>query len=205
MESIKIPKSLHSISPKNARLYAAYLDLKLFNPEGVIKMPIKRKADRFYYRYWLNRLCDAGWVRRISPIEFHLKTYQEVWGLLGVNRSFHHKIKKYKYDYHKIDIENLSLDRKVYFQELVKKVLSKVAGNKTRQIRWKLKQMQGPGRATPTETFLSCRSVAGLFGLRSATSGSKYREKYFSVYDDPLVLRKLADGTYRYRCGRIAI
>lgn len=199
---IKIPKSLHSITPKNARLYAAFLDFKLFNQHGCISGSF-RKADRFYYRYWINQLCASGWATKIGS-SFYLKSYQEVWEKLGVVRSYHQKIKKYRYDYQKINVDDFDLERKAYSKQLINLVLSRVSSNKERQIKWKLKKMQGPGRATPTETFLSCRSVALLFGLKSSASGSKYRKLCFKVYDDPLELRKTPTG-FKYKCKRIAL
>lgn len=40
---LKIPKQIFRISPANAKLYAAYLDFKAFNSEGVISAPFKQK------------------------------------------------------------------------------------------------------------------------------------------------------------------
>ena len=200
---VKIPKQLFSISPANARLYAAFLDFKAFNPEGFICPPFNRKADRFYYSYWKKKLITRHWATKDGQC-VALASYQEVWGLLGVDRSWNNGIKKYKYSYHKIDIDELPINRKEYFKFLTELVLTKVAGNKVRQIKWRLKNKQTPGTVNKTETFMSCRKVASLFGLRSSSSGSKYRNKFFNVVDEPTVRNK-DRNTHLFQCKKIAL
>lgn len=204
---VKIPKQLFSISPANAKLYAVFLDFKAFNPEGFICPPFKRKVDRFYYHYWMKKLIKRKWATKLGAC-MNLLSYQAVWRLLGVDQSWNDEVKKYRFTYHKINIEDLPVDRKDYFKKLTDMVLTKVAGNKARQIKWRLNNKQTPGRVNKPETFMpmSCRKVASLFGLspKSVASGSKYRERFFQVINEPSVRVKTPLGS-RYPCKKIAL
>lgn len=200
---VKIPKQLFTISPGDARLYAAFLDFKVFNSEGFICPPFKVKENRYYYRYWFKKLILRGWAN-VHGHCFSLSTYQEVWRLLGVDQSWNNVIKKLRFTYHKVDIERLPENRKEYFKQLTELILTKVAGNRVRQIKWRLKNKHTPDQVKQTETFISCRKVAKLFGLKSPSSGSKYRKMFFDVVNEPTVLRKTPEG-YRFKCKRISL
>lgn len=202
---VKIPKQVFKITPADARLYAAFIDFKVFNPEGFICPPFKRKVDRFYYHYWMKKLIARRWAAKVDKC-IRLSSYQEVWRLLDVDQSWIDEIKKYRFTYHKINIEDLPVDRKDYFKKLTDIVLTKVAGNKVRQIKWRLNNKQTPGTVNETETFMSCRKVASLFGLspKSVASGSKYRKRFFQVINEPSVRIQTPLGS-RYPCKKIAL
>lgn len=199
---LKVPKNLFSLSPKEVKLYAAYLDFKLFNPEGVIQLPFARKADRGYYSYWLRKLVAKGWVSLMGS-KYSLRSYQEVWKSMGVHQPWNVDVQKYRYAYVQIACDNLSFERKLYRNQIIEFIRNRIAGNKVRQIKWRLKNRQTPAMAK-TETFMSSRAVAKLFGYKSSSSGHKTRQKYFNVIPEPLVTIKTIDG-YRKLCKKIAI
>ena len=199
---VKIPKQLFKIRPSDARMYAVYLDLKAFNPEGIIKTPFKKKSNRSFYPYWLGKLVRNKWAHKEGQGTWSLVSYQEVWRFLGVNQSWNRGTKKYKFTYWKIDVDELPLERKQYIEKLKDLILDQVAGNKERQIKWRLKNKQTPFGVSKTETFLSCRSVAKLFGLKSSASGNKYRQRLFEVIDEPTVRINTTKGS-RFQCKRI--
>lgn len=202
MNFIKIPIGLFSASTKDIRLYCAYLDFKCFNPEGRVCPPFKVKVNRFYYTYWRKKLLAKGWAMENGRC-FNLLRYPEVWQDLGVLPGWNGQ--RYKFGYKKILIETLPLDRKEYFKVLRDMVLKTIAGNKVRQIKWKLKTKHKKDRRVNTsQTFISTRTVARLVGLRSATSGSKYRNKLFEVIPEPTTMVK-TDYGYRYKCKKIAL
>jgi hypothetical protein len=212
---IKIPKNIFSIHPRDAKLYAAYIDFKAFNPEGNIlkSQQNKRKRDRHYYRYWANRLVEKGWATKTDN-GIALKAYQHVWRSLDVERYWNQAIGRYKFAYVKISVEDLPLERKAYFRKIQDILLERVASNKVRQIKWRLNNRQAVVKSTnTTETFLSCKKVAQLFNLTSETSGSKYRKAFFELIDEqPKIIKKMrhnSDGTisqyYGYTCRRIAL
>lgn len=198
---IKIPKNLFRITPSDKNLYAAFLDFKMFNQEGVIstKDINRRKADRSHYRYWIDKLCNRGWVSRDGKY-FTLRSYQEVWISMGVDRTWSKSKKRFCFAYKIIDPSTLGLSRTEYRQQLITIICGTVANNKVQQIKWRLKLRQAQERS---ETLLSCRAVLRLFGLKekSVSSASRYRAKYFSVIPEKSVLQK----TGKYLCKRIAI
>lgn len=200
-EYIKIPKQLFSIEPSHTRLYAAYVDLKAFNTQGVIRRPFK--VSRHYYNYWCKKLISCGWATKKND-DTYLKSYQEIWRLMGVERSWHKRIKKYKYTYHKIGVSDIPEKRDMYTKFLIEPILTKIAGNKLRQIKWRLNNKQLLGMAKQTETFLSGRKVARLLGLKSSASGNKYRSKYFSVINEPTVRNKYRN-THLFQCKKVAL
>jgi len=200
MTAIKIPVALFSASTKDIRAYCAFLDFKCFNSEGRICPPFERDEDRFYYRYWRGRLIARGWARECGKC-FTLASYQEVWRSLGISRTLDKNLKRHRYHYRKVNIEDLPENRKEYSKILRDMLLKTIAGNKVRQIRWRLKSKRVHNQ---TETFISSRTVARLVGLRSAASGSKYRSKLFNVIQEPV--QKVKDETgYRYKCKKIAL
>lgn len=195
---VKIPSGLFTSSTKDIRLYCAFLDFKAFNPEGHICPPFKR--DRFYYTYWKKKLIAKGWGLEDGKC-LALVSYHQVWRDLGVFPAWSRKLKRHRFPYRKVLIENLPLNRKEYFKVLQDIVLKRIAGNKVRQIKWRLRKKHSQDK---TETFISNRTVARLLGLRSPASGHKYREQLFDVIDEPVQKIKTEFG-YRYKCKKIAL
>jgi len=202
MMFVKIPSGLFQASTKDIRLYCAYLDFKCFNPEGHICPPFK--VNRYYYSYWRKKLLTKGWATGSGRC-VRLASYPEVWKILGVLPGWNENLRRYRFNYKKILNENLPLDRKEYFKGLQELVLKTIAGNKVRQIKWKLnKKHKKDRRVNTTETFISTRTVARLVGLRSSASGHKYRSKLFQVIPEPTKTIK-TDSGYRYKCKKIAL
>jgi hypothetical protein len=206
---IKIPKALCQCSPAEAQLYAAFLDFKAWNPEGIITSSsmIIRRADRHFYGYWMTKLVRRGWAtERITQRGkiFSLKAYQDVWRDMGVQPSWCRKIKRYKFVYSKVDVADLPLERKEYIRKLKDLLLSQVAGNKVRQIKYRLRTTQSPV-TDKTATYISSRAISELFLLRSSRSGHKYRLRFFEVIPEPPILLRFPDGTCRNFCKRIAL
>lgn len=202
---VKIPKQLFKITPSDARLYAAFLDFKAFNIEGFVCPPFKQKKNRFYYHYWMKKLIKRQWATKCGSC-IGLASYQEVWRKLGVDQSWNKQVKKYRFTYHKVNTQDLPVNRRDYFKKLTEMVLTKVAGNKVRQIKWRLKNKQTPATVNKTETFMSCRKVASLFGLsqKSVASASKYRKRFFEVINEPTIRRK-DRNTHLYQCKKILL
>lgn len=195
---LKIPTGLFRLSTKDVRLYCAYLDFKAFNSEGHICPPYAR--DRFYYTYWRKKLIAKGWAIEKGKC-IALVSYQQVWKDMGVKPSWNKRQKRYRFPYRKVQPENLPEERKEYFKALQQVVFARIAGNKVRQIKWRLKSKQVN---TKTETFISSRTVARLVGLNSPASGSKYRKQLFQVIPEPTQQVKTGYG-YRYKCKKIAL
>jgi hypothetical protein len=153
----------------------------------------------------MKKLITRKWATKEGKC-ISLSSYQKVWRLLDVDQSWNDEIKKYRFAYHKVSLEELPVNRKDYFKKLTDMVLTKVAGNKVRQIKWRLKNKQTHGTVNKLETFISCRKVASLFGLsqKSVASGSKYRKRFFEVINEPSVRVKTPLGS-RYPCKKIAI
>lgn len=206
---LKIPKALCQCSPREAQLYAAFLDFKTWNAEGIITSSsmIVRRADRYFYNYWMTKLVRRGWAterRTLHGKIFSLKAYQDVWRDMGVQPSLCPKIKKYKFVYFKVEVADLPLDRREYIRKLKDLLLSQVAGNKVRQIKHRLRTTQSPV-TDKTATYISSRTISELFLLRSSRSGHKYRQRFFEVIQEPSILIRFPDGTRRNLCKRIAL
>lgn len=196
---VKVPVCLYDASTKNIRLYSAFLDFKAFNAEGFIENLFRRKADRFYYRYWRRKLIAKGWAIETRS-GLSLVSYQQVWRDLDVQRTWNKKLRRFKFNYRKIHLESLPVERKQYFKHLQDLVQKIIASNVRRRIKWRLRNKQ----KEETETFLSCRTVARLFHLQSPSSGHKYRKKLFEVVPEELV-RVPTEHGYRYKCKRILL
>ncbi len=88
----------------------------------------------------------------------------------------------------KFDIQGFQTERK---KLQFNKRLSSVAGGNTSKI-------------CP---LFSAKAAANMFGYKSRVSGSKYREKFFDIVKEPLVLRKYEtnDGLpyFKFDCKKI--
>lgn len=209
---IKIPKNLFWIKKFDSNLYVAFLDFKMFHQNGIIstKDINRRKADRSYYRYWLEKLIKRGWAIRRGKF-VHLRSYQWVWYDMGMRKCWVNNLKIHKCLYWVVDPETLSLNRKEYRKELLDKICKTIVDNKVRQIKNELKST---GLKTEqTETLISCRAVGKLLGIESPIHALKYRAKYFNVIPEktvclyrPVILK---DGRQQMRpwnlCKRVAI
>lgn len=204
---IKVPIGLNC-TVEQAKLYAQFLDFKLYNPQGVLtpKLYGALKTNRVKNRYWLEKLVVAGWATK-SKSNYHLKSYTFVAKSLGLSEYF---IKgRLMVPYFKVNPDKLALDKKVYIKQLIDLLLKRTVENKRRQMLHAQKT-----HANTQNRFESygVRSAADLFGYRSPKTGLKYRNKYFSVVKSggkPMRTNNLQFSKYSaefiYKCDKVAL
>ena len=201
MEFLKVPVNAQFKSFKDLRLYCIYLDMKAQTPEGVYKIQIRSLKD--YVSRSFKKLVARGWASKNNDGSFSLRAYQYVWRDLGIYQI---EVKRhFKYRYKKIWIDSLPIDRTEYLKELEEIINQHIAKRKAAQIRWRLLET---GNKLSEATFGSIKA-ANLFGYRSASSGSKLREKYFSLIPQTEDQKKQywnpAKGMYQNHCRMIAV
>jgi hypothetical protein len=154
---------------KDFKLYVKYLDMKAQNPNvGTFKVFHSHR----YYQRTVNQLIAKGWALREGRT-IHLKAYQFVWREMGINRLEHNGKQRFKY--WKLPIDSFSDERKTYLKEIEHELRERITKRKLAQIRRALKD-KGETRAT-----FSAKSASATFGYKSASTGSKLRQKYFQV------------------------
>ena len=180
-EFIKIPvniadslkDNLRSKSWKDFKLYCRFLDLKVQNPNcGTFHIEHTHRA----YQRGIKALIQRGWAWREGRT-IKLKAYQFVWRSMGINRVKVGDILKFKY--WKISVSLFSESRKDYLRQLENVIREKIASRKLAQIRYALK---AKGERSNQVTY-SSMSASSLFGYRSSSTGTKLRNKFFSVVE----------------------
>ncbi|MGE0588926.1 MAG: hypothetical protein AB7O48_10170 [Cyclobacteriaceae bacterium] len=201
MDFLKVPVNAQFKSYKDLRLYCSYLDFKAQNPEGIYKVFIRKNKD--YVSRNFKKMQRRGWASKNRDGTISLRAYQYVWRTLGI-----HQIKvngRFKFKYYKIWIDSLSMDRKSYLKELERIIQKKIAERKAAQMRFR--RLENKGQLSEV-TFGSIRA-ANLFGYKSASSGSKLREKYFSLIPQTEQEKKQywnpSKGMYQNHCRKIAL
>lgn len=175
-EFIKVPVNIGEMlkdghkrkSWKDFKLYVKFLDLKVQNPNcGTFQI---FHSHRYYQRV-IKQLTARGWAWREGRKVF-LKAYQHVWRDLGITRVNVARIERFKY--WKIPISTFSEERKTYLKEIEDEIRKRITKRKLAQIRYALKEMD-------TQATFSAMSAGSTFGYRSPSTGSKLRQKYFSL------------------------
>jgi hypothetical protein len=197
MDFLKYPVNFITKSYKDLRLYCRFLDFKAQNIQGEFSFDqIGQKSS--YYRD-AKKLISKGWASKSRKKTISLRAYQHVWRSLGIQQV--RSGKRMRYRYKKINVAKLELDRKTYLKQLEDIIRSQIANQKAAQIRWRLKQVHSKSN----EATFSAKSAAGLFGYKSATSGSKLRKKYFKVNDIPGLYWSVLNKRYENHCSRIVL
>lgn len=195
---LKIPVTIAETSWKDLRLYVRYLDLKCQNPDvGTFTIHHSRRA----YQRDIKAMIKKGWIVRDGR-KIILKAYQAVWRQMEINRV---RVKGlWRYKYWKIPVDVTSLERCNYLKEIENIIRKKVTKRKLSQLRFALKDEGDKNQAT-----FSSKSAASLFGYRSTSSGSKLRQKYFSIVEQTPEESKLyfnkAHGRFEARTKKIEI
>jgi hypothetical protein len=201
---LKVPLNFEGVTYKDRRLYCRYLDFKAQSESGVFKIYLKRYR-RTYYRDF-QRLIDRGWASPCHEGEdgsISLRAYQYVWRDLGIQpcrmRGRHGK---FGYNYYKLDVDLLPLERGNYLKAIEDSIRKKQATRQAAQMRWSLKR-KGMDN---TKANFGANAAARLFGYKSASSGSKVRKQYFSVIEAPsLPYFNCARGRYEEPVKQIAL
>lgn len=182
--SRKIKKGSDEKAWKDFRLYVRYLDLKVQNPDvGIFKIFHSKR----YYQRTVSQLIEKGWAIRKNK-EVHLRAYQHVWKDMGVNRVDDRGVLKFKY--WKIPVDAFSNERRIYekgkkivggyLKEIEHEIRKRISKRKLAQIRYALKE-KGNGLTRAYQATFSAKSASITFGYTSDFSGSKLRQKYFSI------------------------
>lgn len=205
---LKIPRNIAGISYKDMRLYVRFLDLKAQNPDaGEFRI---YHSNRTYQRD-IKKMISKGWVTR-EGCRIKLKAYQHVWRSLGIEQQTVKGIRSFRY--WKMSIENLPLQRKEYLKEIQDWIHRKIAERKTKQIRYAGNKRRTRGALKETgckidQATFSATSSAVLFGYKSTATGSKLRQKYFSLIpqaeDEKKQYWNEAKGRYQNHCRKIAL
>lgn len=132
-----------------------------------------------------------------------LKSYEGVWGILGIKKPKFRKGQRYRF-YKLLDHSTWS--------EFKKKVIDDIQGLQTeRKIAQFKRRLNNAGMSTDVNhsPLFSAQAAAKLFGYKSRTSGSRYREKYFEMVKEPLRLRLKYTSDmlpyFQFDCKRIIL
>lgn len=166
---------LVGISFDKRNLYLAYLFVKSHSRFGRVH---KSKLPKRHFWHWIDKLTSSG-LMSVNGEYYSVKSYEAVWGLLGIQKFKCNR--KLRYTFYKV---------KSYpsWSEFKKKTNFEIQASQTER---KLSQMRHrtanyEGNKTSS---LSAQAVANLFGYKSAFTGSKYRDKFFDVVEEPLRMR----------------
>lgn len=212
-KNLKVPYNF-KVSVETQKLYAAYLWFKQMAPYGSLpKKSLQKHRHKAYY--WGKKLVQQGWVEDRGT-SYHIKTYQFVWHQLGVetvNRRKRTKkgIKIFNgYGFKRISPMNFEGNfLKKTFEEIqclaVETYKAQVTGRLTTTLRKSREYVQS--FETP---LLSVYGAMRILGYKSASSGHKYREKYFDLVKPPLVLKRrwcerTEDVRVMYPCYKIKL
>lgn len=165
------------------KMYAAYLYFKTVNRFGVFTIQEAYGGNRDRANYWIRKLLKAGWVTKHGN-QYQLKSYQEVWSIMGCEKFKKQRTGLYFFKYKKYDSKpELGINEALKY--LLDLIQTEYAEKAKRQIRFKLsngdkRKVEGEKNTTKKLEY-SCDKAKVLFGYTSPTSGSKYRNKYFKV------------------------
>jgi len=170
----KIAKGHCEKAWKDFRLYVKYLDLKVQNPNvGTFQIVHSHR----YYQRTVKQLILKDWAYRQGRV-IHLKSYQHVWRSMGIYRVDDDGVPRFKY--WKIPVSIFSEERRTYLKEIENEIRKRITKRKLAQIRYALKG-KGESLTRANQATFSARSASTLFGFTSEATGSKLRQKYFSV------------------------
>lgn len=198
---LKIPKNWENISWEHRNIYVAYLWVKRYSRFGRVH---RRHLPKKHFWHWISKLVSVGFMR-LEGDYYVLKGYNEVWGLLGISKVKTGAGKRFRF--------YKGLDLQTNWSSFKKKVVSDILGfqaeRKKAQVKVKLKY-RGMSTDVSTQSILfGSSSAAKLFGYKSRTSGSRYREKMFDLVKEPLKLRlkHTSDGLpyFQFDCKRVLL
>ena len=212
---VKVPKDIASVpSPKKIRLYAHFVAFKANNKHGIVTASSIIKKDQSSNYRWLKELVAVGWAVKEITGRYRLKKYQEVWELMGCrrhlqnvtkkNHRYHgkkeNKIKRTRFQYFKIKIDDLPDDRRAAITSVKEKITEFVLNRKCQQYKYMLNRnavAKAKGRSTNQRTLysapVSCRKIAEWLGCKSndnrgcsPRSGFLLRKKFLAGRIEPV-------------------
>ena len=132
-----------------------------------------------------------------------LKSYEVVWKLLGIQKVNIAGGKRYRF--HKIsDHSTWSIFKR--------KTIEDIQGYQTERKKAHFKRRLNYAGMSPDvnhSPLFSAKAAAKLFGYKSRTSGSRYRERYFDVIKEPLKLRLKYTSDllpyFQFDCKRVSL
>lgn len=179
------------ISFENRGIYLAYLFAKSHSRFGRVH---KKHLPKRHFGYWLTKLVSVGFIT-VEGDYYLITSYEAVWSLLGIIKFKSGKTVKYKF----YKVKNYTT-----WTEFKKKNTFEIQATQTER---KLRQMRHRTAKGNVISSLSAQAVANLLGYKSAYTGSKYRNKFFDVIEEPLVLRmgKTSDllPYFYYQCKKV--
>ena len=132
-----------------------------------------------------------------------LKSYEKVWEQLGISKVNYRGRKVYRWR---------KLPKYSTWSEFKKKLIEDIQGYQTERKKAQFRRrysLAGSPKGVDFTPLFSAQSAATLFGYKSRTSGSKYRERFFDVVKEPLRLRlhKTVDQLpyFKFDCKKIEI
>lgn len=169
---LKVPVNIQA-PISTLKCYCAYLWFKTRSGELELNSAYK---NRNYY--WVRKLYSCGFLIQKDGV-YRLKSYQEVWRLMGVERV--NKTKNFKgFRYFKIYCPNPDTFLKDALDQILKHIVERKKKQIAKRLALGLHRKVDSIRKTETVQF-SCQSTAKLLGYRSDTSGYDYRMRYFKV------------------------
>lgn len=197
---LKIPKNWENISWEKRNIYIAYLWVKNYSRFGRVHIS---KIPKKHFGHYITKLISAGLMKREG--EFYvLLSYESVWGLLGIKKV--NVFGKQVYRWRKL-ADNIPSWREFKVKTIFD-IQAFQTERKKAQIKKKVYIGNSPEGVNITPLF-SSKASCKLFGYKSRTSGSKYREKFFDVVSEPLRLRLKYTSDklpyFQFDCKRIEL
>lgn len=195
---LKIPVNFDRVPYEHRNLYVAFLWVQQYSPFGRVKISNIPKRQ---FHHWINKLIGAGWMRKEGNY-YVLIGNERVWELLKIKKVNFKK--RHTYYFRKLP-KNIET-----WPEFKRKIVDDIQGWQTECKKRQLLRRHKYSDANATKTsLLSSMSVAKLFGYRSNVTGSKYRDKYFDVVQEPVRIREYftIDGLpyWKADCKRIVL
>lgn len=196
---LKIPKNWENITWENRNIYIAYLWTKRYSRFGRVHVSHLPKR---HFGHYISKLISVGFMRREGDF-YVLIGYDKVWSLLGINKVKFGKGKRFRF-YKVLDHSTWSMFKK----ELIEDIQGFQTERKKAQFRRRLNKA-GMSPDVDHRPLFSAKASASLFGYKSRTSGSKYRNKLFDVVNEPLKLRLRYTSDrlpyFQFECKRIEL
>jgi len=176
---LKIPKNWQGVRWENRNIYIAYLWVKRYSRFGRVHISALPKK---HFGHWIIKLLSVGFMRREGDY-YVLIGYEKVWCILGIGKVKFKGGKRYRF-HRVLDCSTWSFFKK----KLIDDIQGFQTERKKAQFRRRL-NYAGVSTDVKYRPLFSSESAAKLFGYKSRTSGSKYRDKLFDVVQEPTVLR----------------
>jgi hypothetical protein len=197
---LKIPKNWQGVNWENRNIYIAYLWMKRYSRFG--RVHISHLPKR-HFGHWISKLISVGFVKREGEYLI-LIGYHKVWTLLGIS--------KVNYRGHKVHRWRKLPDFYNTWSEFKKKLIEDIQGYQTERKKAQFRRrysLAGSPKGVDYTPLFSAASAAKLFGYKSRTSGSRLRERFFDLVEEPVRLRKkhTVDGLpyFQFECKKIQI